>query len=311
MKKLFTIPILLEDSGKTIGDYLKINLHLSPAQIRSLKFRENGICVNGTRVRVTYILQSGDVLTVDLGDEQNTSEHLMPADHPLSIFYEDEDIICVWKSAGVVVHPAHGHYQDSIANYLHAYFKKKQEEVQVRLIGRLDRDTSGILVFAKNKIAAARLWEQRSRGIFRKEYLALCEGTFPQEAYVKEQMVEEPIGKLPAEKNKMFVTSEGKPAVTYFQVLQPDEEETHMAARLFETSIDEIKENTLVRLHLGTGRTHQIRVHMAYLGHSLVGDAVYGNGISGQTNAKLCAWRVELVQPFTGEGITIDSHTFL
>lgn len=308
------------DAGCTAGEFLKRKMRLSAAQIRSLKFRENGICVNGERVRVTQILCEGDRLELQLENETRSFGHLVPAEHPLEILYEDEDLICVWKEAGTVLHPAHGHYCDSLANYLQAYFVGKGVQAEIRSIGRLDRDTSGIVVFAKNKIAAARLWEQRQSGAFRKEYVALCEGEFPPEAYEKEQTINAPVKKLPGEKNKMCVEPSGSRAVTHYRAVKKEEAEYAAAMRIFrrenisgegegqqaETVVPGEMSDTVVRLHLETGRTHQIRVHMAYAGHPLAGDAVYGNGIPGRTCAKLCAWRAKLVQPFTGEKILLD-----
>ena len=332
------IAISPADAGCTAGDFLKRKVKLSAAQISSLKFRENGICVNGKRVRITQTLQEGDCLELLLEDKTCGSARLVPVEHPLQILYEDEDMVCVWKEAGMVLHPAHGHYSDSLANYLQAYLIKKGEQVQMRSIGRLDRDTSGIVVFAKNKIAAARLWQQRQSGIFQKEYVALCEGVFPKEAYEREMTIDVPIAKMPGHKNKMCASASAPHcAVTHYQAIRKEHGDFPAAMQIFSGENHPQKaemqlpggcdagqgdsgqsdarqcnagqcdaghgRTTLVRLHLETGRTHQIRVHMAYIGHPLVGDAVYGNGTAGQTYAKLCAWRAKLVQPFTGEKI--------
>ena len=300
------------DAGSTVGDFLKHHMKLSAAQIRSLKFRESGICVNGERVRVTQVLREHDLLELRFGDEPCRMSHLIPEKHPLHILYEDVDLICVWKEAGMVLHPAHGHYSDSLANYLQGYLAGKGGQEQVRGIGRLDKDTSGIVVFARNRIAAARLWQQRQSGRFQKEYVALCEGVFPDEAYEREQTIDAPIQKVTGEKNKMCIVQErccpaaGCFAVTHYRAISEKESCFHEAMRLLSAGdLPGPEQASLVRLHLETGRTHQIRVHMAYIGHPLVGDAVYGRGIAGQTCAKLCAWRARLVQPFTGETILL------
>ena len=308
------------DAGMPVGSYLRTVLLFSKAQIRSLKFRENGICVNGSRARVTQLLQDGDLLELCLEDGSRTSAHLEAFMHPKiseysenkentgklrvadlpHILYEEEDLIAVWKPAGMVTHPAHGHYRDTMANYLQAHFLEKQENVQICGIGRLDRDTSGVLVFAKNRIAAARLWEQKEQGIFWKEYLALAEGKYPPEAFCVEQTIDAPIGPILFEKNKMCVTPSGKRAVTHMQAVCLDREDRRKLFALEE----EPQEKTVVRLRLETGRTHQIRVHMAYTGHPLVGDSLYGNGKEGQYT-QLCAWRAALRQPFTGEELQV------
>lgn len=351
MEKTIAVQITPADAGCTAGAFLKYRMHFTAAQIRSLKFRKDGIRVNGERVRVTQILRENDRLELKLGDRADDMSHLVPREHPLHILYEDEDLICVWKEAGMVLHPAHGHYCDSLANYLQAYFAKKGEQVQIRSIGRLDKDTSGIVVFAKNKIAAARLWDQRQNGVFKKEYVALCEGNFPKEAYEREQTIDVPLRKMPGYKNKMCAaakercgsaetaqsqTSGGSAeaaqsqkaggftvpaqcgdaddvaesgeiyrAVTHYQVISEEESCFHEAMRILcRDQLSEKMQNTsFVRLRLETGRTHQIRVHMSYLGRPLVGDAIYGHGKDGETSAKLCAWQAKLVQPFNGREI--------
>lgn len=291
MERILTQKIKTEDGGMTVGTFLKERLGFTKAQISSLKFRQNGICLNGRKVRVTETLTAGDILTLQL-EESNAdqvSAHLESCEHPIEVLYEDRDIICVWKPTGMVVHPAGRHYRDSMSNYLKAYFEKRGQQVCMRSIGRLDRDASGILVFAKNQIAAAKLWKQREDGIFTKEYLALCEGTFPPEVFEAEQMVDLPL--MRAEKYKMTVSRTGKAACTYYQAV------TEISAS-----------HTLVRLHLQTGRMHQIRVHMSAIGHPLVGDPIYGNGIAGKDSAQLCAWKCEFIQPFTEEKICVQYH---
>lgn len=291
MERILTQTVKTEDAGKTVGAFLKERLGFTKAQISSLKFRKKGICLNGQKVRVTETLAKDDELTLCLEEEcdDRVSAHLESCEYPLTVLYEDTDVICVWKPAGVVVHPAGGHYRDSMSNYLKAYFEKRGQKVRMRSIGRLDQDASGILVFAKNQTAAARLWEQRENGTFTKEYLALCEGRFPLEAFEQEQTVELPLER--ADMYKMTVSLNGKSACTYYQAVQETPDFT-----------------TLVRLHLQTGRMHQIRVHMSAIGHPLVGDPIYGNGIRGETFAQLCAWKCVFVQPFTEEKICVQYH---
>lgn len=290
-RKTWTLQIR-ESSGMTVAQYLKQELHMTKAQIRTLKFRENGIMINEVRVRVNQVLKTGDVLRLALSDDGDRSAQLVPSEEPLEILYEDEDVICVDKPAGLVVHPSHGHYRDSLSNQLRAYYLKKRKDAQIRSIGRLDKDTCGIVVFARHQVAAARLWQQKEQGIFQKEYLAWCEGIFPDQAGEREQTVSAPMARMPGELMKMCVqtgSGEGMRAVTHYQVVRQE------------------KDRALVRLHPETGRTHQIRVHMAYLGHPLVGDPLYGAGKEGETHALLCAWKAEFLQPLTGEKVTVRS----
>ncbi len=313
MERILTQKIKTEDDGKSVGVFLKERLGFTRAQISSLKFRQNGICLNGQKVRVTEMLKEGDVLTLHLEEENvdKVSGHLEACEYPLTVLYEDIDLICVWKPAGIVVHPSGGHYRDSMSNYLKSYFEKQGQRVRMRSIGRLDRDACGILVFAKNQMAAAKLWRQREDGLFTKEYLALCEGRFSREVFEQEQSVELPLAQV--EKGKMSVCQSGKPSRTYYQAVSETAQTQIMkilGVQTYELEKAEKRQQadkwcTLVRLHLQTGRMHQIRAHMSAIGHPLVGDPIYGNGIAGKTCAQLCAWKCEFVQPFTGKAICV------
>ena len=210
-----------------------------------------------------------------------------------------------------MVHPSHGHYQDTLSNRLHGYFQKKGEQVTIRSIGRLDRDTSGILAFAKNQVAAARLWKQKEEGIFWKEYLAVCErradsplfqtirilnsrkAEFPEKQSEHWQTIDAPIGKMDGSLMKMCVREDGLRAVTHYQVIRQNEKYVWL------------------RVRIDTGRTHQIRVHMAWSGHPLAGDVLYNSRERSSEPQdlplQLCAWKAELQQPFTQEVIKLTA----
>lgn len=321
-RKRLQIRIDAEDAGMKLEHYLRRKLQFTKAQIRSMKFRDNGLIIDGMRVRINHMLQTGEKLEILLEDEGKTSGHLEATEEPIEILYEDEDLIAVWKEAGLVVHPAHGHYADTLSNRVHAYFAGKNMQVMIRSIGRLDRDTSGIMVFAKNQVAAARLWEQKEDGRFWKEYLAVCHGRMEaqeerqpiqqkasQEERQSIQRIQEadlqngkwytitaPVGKCPGDLMRMCVTGDGKPAVTHYQVLHQWED------------------RTLVRVRIETGRTHQIRVHMASVGHPLVGDILYAKEYDGLVKKGtaspmfLCAWSLSLIQPFTGKTLFLTTE---
>lgn len=166
------------EKGLTIQQYLKQIAGFSNAQIRSMKFTENGICLGGQRVRVTTRLSEGDVLEVLLETKSSSSAHLLSFEQMPDILYEDADVIAVNKPAGMAVHPSHGHYQDTLANQLAYYFRKNTQQVEIHSIGRLDLETSGIVLFARHRAAAARLSRQREDGRLQKTYLAICSGIF-------------------------------------------------------------------------------------------------------------------------------------
>ncbi len=278
-----------QDDGIRLELILKRRLGLSARQIRQLKFLSDGITVNGNRERIVYSVRSGDRIRVTFSEQNRNVQELPFLEKPLHILYEDEDLLVVDKKAGEVCHPAHGHYQDTLANQAAAYLAGHgAEKAPVRCIGRLDKDTSGTLLFAKNRLAAERLARQKEDGVFRKEYLALVNGLFSSSERSGEICL--PIAPLPGSLMKMQVADNGKRALTRYEVLCSD------------------RHCSLVLCRIETGRTHQIRVHMAAIGHPLLGDPLYGNDTYvSSTRTALHAWRLYLKQPVTGEELMMES----
>ena len=301
-------------AGLTVREFLNGRVHLSRHQISSLKYRPDGIVVNGETRRVTFVLHAGDVLEIGLKDAGNA--YLVPGEftQPPEILFENPDILVVSKPTGMVCHPSPGHYADSLANQVAAYAKDRQEDWTIRPIGRLDADTSGIQVFAKNSETAALLTKQRSEGQMEKTYLALCEGHFTRET----GMVDLPIGKDPEIRGRMRILSEGREAVTFYTVLKEESGTLHLPASAYGVpasaygvpasaygaGADRI---SLIEVRIEHGRTHQIRVHMAAIGHPLVGDPFYGHGVKGQDHACLHAWKLRFRNPYTDEEIFLEA----
>ena len=289
--QVLKIHVAEEAAGQSVERFLRIGLGLSRKQISRLKFREEGIRLNGLRQRVTQTLHTGDLLEVRLetGGEKAGKVEACSGIGKLKILYEDRDLLAVEKPAGMVCHPSHGHWRDTLSNLAAAYLREQGTGGMIRLLGRLDKDTSGILLFAKNREAAGILARQRGDGNLEKTYLALAEGC-PEPA---EGTVDAPIQRIPGELMKMQVSPKGKAARTHYRVLRVGGKKGRKKA--------------LLQLKLEQGRTHQIRVHMAYLGCPLEGDPLYGTDPRGK-GALLHAWKLRFAQPFTGQKIVLETE---
>ena len=284
MARILTYTAGANDAGRTAGDVIRREFRLVAHDIARAKYRtENGITVNGVQVMVNRRLAEGDELRVVLANE--LPGKIVPVPGPLAVLYEDEDMLAVDKPAGVVVHPSHGHFADTLANYVAQYYIDEGDPHEVRTVGRLDKDTSGVLLFGKNRTACAHLTEQAACGLSEKTYLALASGTFPGE----EGTVEAPISREYEEKIRRVVREDGDHALTHYRVLR------------------QMEDRALLSLRIETGRTHQIRVHMAHIGHPLVGDPIYGTASEVIRRAALHARRLVCRQPFTGERIVLES----
>ena len=271
----------------SLKSFLKQDMGLGDHQISRLKFMEDGLLVNGKRARVSCLLKEGDEVQIRLEEDDPKDLAVLPWGPDPKILYEDEDLLVIDKPAGMLSHPGKGHYRDTAANRAAAYLQRRGKPCRIRLAGRLDMDTSGILIFTGNQLAAARLARQREQGIFAKEYLALAAGRMN----VGERgEINRPLRKMPQEKTKMEVCQEGGLfSLTRYQVLATWEEVSLLSVRI------------------ATGRTHQIRVHLAWTGHPLLGDPLYGKGDERIGRAALHAWKVHFLQPFTGEKITLQA----
>ena len=266
--------------GCTVGDFLRREAKLSRHQVSALKFREGGIRVNGEPARTSTLLYAGDVLCLRLKAE--TEAVLVPGDFdaPPDILFEDGAFLVVSKPAGQVCHPSPGHYADSLANQTARYAVLKGEAWGIRLAGRLDKDTSGCVVIAKSAEAAALL---SRTGALEKTYYAVAEGR-PEPPCGTIRL---PIAPDPDRPGRMKTGPGGKSAGTVYETI-------------FSSA-----GQSLLRLRLEHGRTHQIRVHLAAAGHPLAGDPLYGNGIPGKTRTLLHCESVRIRHPFTGRSVLV------
>lgn len=223
----------------------------------AVKLIENGnILVNGKKVNKNYKLKQADEVTVDMPEPELCE--IVPENIPLDIVFEDDDIIIVNKPQGMVVHPAAGNYSGTLVNALMHYAGDRLSGINgvIRpgIVHRIDKDTSGILVVAKNNEAHLDLAEQIKEHSVRREYVCLVIGNVKEDSF----SVDKPIARHPKDRKKMAVAESGKRAVTHFEV------------------IERLNGATLIKCRLETGRTHQIRVHLKSRGYHIVGDPVYG-----------------------------------
>lgn len=284
-----------QEADREVRSFLYQELKLTTSKIRSVKWDPEGILLDGERVTVRARVKEGQVLSVLLNDSLERADKLISVEMPLQILYEDENLLFVNKSAGMVSHPSQGHPADSLANGIRGYFDRKGERSSVHLIGRLDKDTSGILCIAKNGVTADRMTEQRKNGTMQKEYLALVTGSLPApEGYIDTPMEEY---RDPEDGNKLKMRAATRQAVgakvagTHYRMLR------------------EFSGGTLCALTLDTGRTHQIRFHMASIGCPLLGDPLYGTGSSGQIDrTALHAGTLTAIHPFDGSKLCLKAE---
>ena len=271
-------------SGR-LSSFLKEELHMSTGLINRLKWGD-AIRVNGTPQHTDFSVQPGDIITVCLEEEK--------PDYPaqqgeLTVLYEDEHILAVDKPAGMLIHPSHAQFEGTLANFVAGYFEATGQRSAFHPVTRLDRDTFGVVLLAKN----AHVHTLLQNTPVRKTYHALVFGRMPDKAGV----IDAPIGRKPLPSLLREVSPEGKPSVTEYRVLE--------------------EEDGFVKVALCpvTGRTHQLRVHCAYVGAPILGDPQYGTEESqafsarfGLTSQLLCAKKVELTHPVTGEALTVTAR---
>ena len=278
MNRTITYLISDKDAGFTIEQNLR-HRGYSAKNITHLKKTPESVLLNGIWVHMTHHLTSGDELVIRIVEEQS-SERVPPVEHPIHIVYEDEDILVIDKQAGMPIHPSLNNYYNSLANALAWYFEQQKKPFIFRCVNRLDRDTSGLLIIAKHALSASILSKQMKAREIRRTYLAVCKGQLPAEVGI----INAPIArKADSAIERCVDFSNGESAVTHYRV------------RYYQNGY------SLVELHLETGRTHQIRIHMQYLGNPLPGDYLYCPDYSKISRTALHSYRLAFCHPITGK----------
>lgn len=252
MTRHFSYTITESDSNKTIDRFLR-SKGFTHQSITELKRQERSILIGDEWMHTSYILKCGDTLDIYLS-ETTTSENIIPIDIPLNIIYEDDDILVINKPARMPIHPSLNHYENTLANAVVHYYTSQGDNFVFRCINRLDRDTTGLTIIAKNLVSAGILSDMMTRREIKREYLAVVEGHLES----TDGTIDAPIARIDDSMITRCVDYDrGERAITHYHV---------------EKEADDF---SLLRLWLETGRTHQIRVHMSHIGHPLLGDFIY------------------------------------
>ncbi|NLH64395.1 MAG: RluA family pseudouridine synthase [Erysipelotrichaceae bacterium] len=277
-----------EDTGMRLDKYLSENSDLSRTRVQELA-KDGEIFVNGKAAKSSCRMNAGDVIVCDVPEDAPID--VEPEDIPLDILYEDEDIIVINKAKGMVVHPAPGNYTGTLVNALLYHCKDLSGingKIRPGIVHRIDKDTTGCIVACKNDMAHTSIAKQLEDKTCHREYLAIVNGVIQSEA----GKINAPIGRDPRDRQRMTVTEDhGKDAVTHFVVKE------------------RFLNSTYIECRLETGRTHQIRVHMKYMKHPVMGDAKYG-GVCPYMDTQgqvLHAYQLTLVHPRTGKTMTFQA----
>ncbi len=278
-----------EEQGKRLDVYISSkNNDLTRTAVQRMIEEEN-IVVNDKKQKVAYKIACGDIINIEKVEAKPIE--LKAQDIPIEIIYEDKDIIVVNKPKGMVVHPANGNPDGTLVNAIMSICKDSLSgiggEIRPGIVHRLDKDTSGILIVAKNDKAHVNMSEQIKKHEVKKTYIALVRGVVKE----NEATIDMPIGRSNSDRKKMAVTKNGRNAITHIKVLK------------------RYKKYTLLEINIETGRTHQIRVHLSHIGYPIIGDYIYSNGKNefGIVGQCLHAKSLEFEHPITGKKMKLEA----
>jgi 23S rRNA pseudouridine1911/1915/1917 synthase len=256
-----------KNDGFKLIHFLKMDLKMSSRFTK--KMARNGLAIiNGQRGMNSDVLKTGDIVEIIISGEE--TQDIVAENIPINVIYEDDDLLIVNKPPFMVVHPTKSHQENTLANGIVNYFKETRQDCIVRLVNRLDRDTSGLVIIAKSQFAHQQMANMLISNSIEKYYIAMVEGKIE-----VGRTIDLPIGRPTIESIKREVMEEGQRAVTHVEVLSSSEN------------------ITCVRIKLETGRTHQIRVHMSHIGHPLLGDTLYGAESELITRQALHAYKLK------------------
>ena len=277
-----------ENKYHNIKEILKCHFGISDRLLTKLK-KNNHIFLNSKPTYINCEVKKDDFIVVDL-EFNEKSENIIPTKMNLDILFEDESLIIINKPANLPIHPSILHFSDSLSNGIQFYFDSKNINKKIRPVNRLDKDTSGIVIFAKNEYIQEHLIKQMKNKLFKKEYYAILEGNIEN----KFQTINAPIARKANSIIEKEINSNGDISITHLEVIKN-----------FETSSSQ--KLCFVKLLLETGRTHQIRVHTKYIGHPILGDSLYGKSSELITRQALHAYKISFIHPISNENIVLET----
>lgn len=284
MKLTYTIKS--NENFDNIKEVIKTQFQISDRLLLKLK-QNNKIFLNTIPANIKSSVKPNDIVEILLDFDEDNS-NIVPTKMDLEILFEDDYLLILNKPAGYPIHPSMLHFEDSISNGVKYYFDKIGLNKKIRPVNRLDKDTSGVVIFAKNEYIQESLVKQMKNNSFKKEYIAICEGILSNSSGT----VNVPIARKPDSIIERCVDENGDIAITHYDVIKQSDN------------------FSVVHCILETGRTHQIRVHMAYLGNPIIGDTLYGNSSNLIDRQALHSYKVTFVHPVTGQIMSIVAPLF-
>lgn len=265
-----------------VKEILKAHFQISDRLLTKLK-KEHRIFLNDIPVYVTEKVSNGDFLRVDMNFEE-TSENIVPTKMDLDIIYEDEYFLIINKPANIPVHPSCNHYENSLSNGIKYYFDSINLKRKIRPINRLDKDTSGLVIFAKNEYIQESFVRQMKSNTFKKEYIALLESNLSQTSGT----INAPIARKSGSIMEREISSTGETAISHFELIK------------------NFENYSMVKYTLETGRTHQLRIHSKYIGHPILGDTLYGSKSDLIDRQALHAYKISFIHPISKKDMQIE-----
>ena len=275
---------IVKKSDESIKQIFKNEFNMSDRFILKLK-NQKAIFLNGDSVYINSKIVENDVLEVIENFEEDSSNILSNSNIDFKILFEDEFLLIVDKPAGIPVHPSILHYEDSLSNGVKYYFEKIGLKKKIRPVNRLDKDTSGIVIFAKNEYIQECLVKQMKLNIFKKTYISILDGILEKDSGT----INAPISRKNNSIIEREISDTGEIAISHYKVLK------------------RLNSMTVVQYTLETGRTHQLRIHSKYIGHPIVGDSLYGNESNLISRQALHATEIEFIHPITKRELVINS----